>query len=910
MKRVRHMLLACILLAAGAQAQTARYSLEIQPTGSATNAGVIVQPGQTITFTVTAWEYTSNGVRQQVPISHAVWAVAPNMPGTITPQGIYTAPAPNTIPLPAASAVTVTAQFSGMTATATRHITIQNPNTTPLDFTVTGLVTGASNQPIAGALVQVQGAGNLPFMIPGRTDHAGVYTIRVPAGTYVVRAEASGHVPEYFDNQPTLQTAQRIVTDPAVRVIQHIDFQLAAITPPVLRSISGNVNDGTTGIDRTIVIAVPASNSGTVIRTMVVHTDANGDYTMQVPDGVYLVRAEAPGFVPTYHPAAATPQTATQVTVNAQNPAATSIDVEMFAGATISGIVTDAVTHAPIAHARVTVLAPATTPNGGVVLSALTDAQGAYHVGGLPAGSYKISAEAQGYAKEFYDDVADLTLATPVVLTSGQNVSGIDFDLARFGGSIAGVVRDGSNTGIANAMVNVWSAPTTTNPSTHRFYASVRTAHDGSYIVLGVPAGTFVVQAHAPGFLPEFYDNATTMQTATPVILTLNQQVGGIDFALGAGGAISGTVRDDLTNAPIAHAFVMLHGPNVTARNMGVRTDANGTYTIAGLPSGQYRVFAMAPNYVGEYYDDASTPQTATQVTVAAPATTAGIDFSLAVAPRRIVPVTGTVTDETGSPLNLTIVEAVNRTTGESMITTTDMQGVFSMTTDQNTVLRVRALGYVGAYAGSARDWKEAATNGFTGGESFRLRPMTESGMATLSGIVRDADTQLPLANAWVYGYDAAGTAWFGVSDENGRYALPGTSGDPLQLFVSGVSYDPAEEDADFEGPEATKDLSMTRTGLVSVEHPAVPAAISLEQNWPNPFNPSTTLAYTLAERAHVRLVLHDAMGREVRVLADGIAAAGRTVVSADASTLPSGMYYYRLTSGAGTAVRRMVLVR
>lgn len=384
----------------------------------------------------------------------------------------------------------------------------------------------------------------------------------------------------------------------------------------------------------------------------------------------------------------------------------------------------------------------------------------------------------------------------------------------------------------------------------------------------------------------------------------------GIDFELGAGGAISGTVYDDVTNAPIAHAFVMLHGPNVTARNAGVRTDAHGNYTIGGLPSGQYRVFAMAPNYVGEYYDDASTPQTATLVTVAAPATTTGIDFSLAVAPRRVVPLTGTVTDQTGAPLNQTIIEAVNRTTGESLYTTTDMQGMFSLTADANTVLRAHALGYVGAYSGSARDWKEAATNGFAGGESFRLRPMAEAGMATLSGIVRDADTQLPLANVWVYGHDASGDAWFAITDENGRYSLAGTSGNPLQLFVSGVTYDATEADADFESADATKDVAITRTGVTSVERPIVPDWMSLEQNWPNPFNPSTMLAFTLAEPMHVRLALYDAMGREVRVLAEGMHAAGRTVVRVDASTLPSGAYFYRLTSGAGTAARRMLLVR
>ncbi len=95
-----------------------------------------------------------------------------------------------------------------------------------------------------------------------------------------------------------------------------------------------------------------------------------------------------------------------------------------------------------------------------------------------------------------------------------------------------------------------------------------------------------------------------------------------------------------------------------------------------------------------------------------------------------------------------------------------------------------------------------------------------------------------------------------------------------------------------------------------SVEDAPVPTEIALEQNYPNPFNPTTTLAYTLDERRHVRLAVCDALGREVRVLADGMMDAGRQQAQFDAAGMPGGMYLVRLTTGGRTLSRKMILLK
>ncbi|MCH7638433.1 MAG: T9SS type A sorting domain-containing protein [Bacteroidetes bacterium] len=90
----------------------------------------------------------------------------------------------------------------------------------------------------------------------------------------------------------------------------------------------------------------------------------------------------------------------------------------------------------------------------------------------------------------------------------------------------------------------------------------------------------------------------------------------------------------------------------------------------------------------------------------------------------------------------------------------------------------------------------------------------------------------------------------------------------------------------------------------------AVPDQYALEGNYPNPFNPSTTIRFGLPESAQVRLVVYDVLGRQVRVLLDGTREAGAHEVVFDTSDLPSGTYLYRLETPQGSFVRTMLLAK
>jgi hypothetical protein len=84
----------------------------------------------------------------------------------------------------------------------------------------------------------------------------------------------------------------------------------------------------------------------------------------------------------------------------------------------------------------------------------------------------------------------------------------------------------------------------------------------------------------------------------------------------------------------------------------------------------------------------------------------------------------------------------------------------------------------------------------------------------------------------------------------------------------------------------------------------------SLDENYPNPFNPSTTIRFSLPENGVTTLKVYDISGSEVSSLVDGNLEAGEHEVNFNASNLASGTYFYRLTSGSFTDVKKMMLVK
>ena len=136
------------------------------------------------------------------------------------------------------------------------------------------------------------------------------------------------------------------------------------------------------------------------------------------------------------------------------------------------------------------------------------------------------------------------------------------------------------------------------------------------------------------------------------------------------------------------------------------------------------------------------------------------------------------------------------------------------------------------------------------------------------------------------------------------------TGNNPFTLLAPGAGR--YTVNAGFKNPSrqwgtTTVDIVVTDVG----DGPdGFPGSYRLDQNYPNPFNPSTTIGYTLPERAHVSLKVYDMSGREVATLVDRMEEPGAKTVKFDAVNLATGSYLYRLIAGDFSETRHFMVMR
>jgi len=367
----------------------------------------------------------------------------------------------------------------------------------------------------------------------------------------------------------------------------------------IMGLVQGQTSTGLIPLPGARVTALP-QQPGTPPRSAM--TNPQGVYILgNLQPGSYIVKVEKPGFLPCFYPASPTPQGATPVAVD--TVMVDSIDVVLLPGARITGVVVNQATGQPLGQAMVV----ATKLGSPFVRQAFSQPDGHYEIGGLIAGDYVVRAHRMGFQPEFYDNVPTFQQATHIPVTPPAVVDSIDFSLAPMapppqGGSIAGDVTDDS-TGAPVAPGWVMIFPQQ-GPGQPRM---VPINPQGHYVANNLPPGNYLMQCWAPGYLGEFYENASTWAQADPVAVVSGQQTE-IDFGLAAQGLgdyrISGRVVD-ASGDPLSEVSVYLEDSQGGALYHAV-TQADGWYEAACDP-GQYRVRAEAVSYEGQVWPEAVT---------------------------------------------------------------------------------------------------------------------------------------------------------------------------------------------------------------------------------------------------------------------------------------------------------------
>ncbi len=205
-----------------------------------------------------------------------------------------------------------------------------------------------------------------------------------------------------------------------------------------------------------------------------------------------------------------------------------------------------------------------------------------------------------------------------------------------------------------------------------------------------------------------------------------------------------------------------------------------------------------------------------------------------------------------------------------------------------------------------------------------------QGGSFTFTGILTNNTAQSQTTDVWIM-LDVPGYGMYGPLNQynnvslspNQTITVPGVTQDiptyaPLGTYDY-ISYcgdypNSPEDSASFEftvisGSDSGAD-AWTLNGWFDEDNTSLPMTTALSGNYPNPFNPTTTIAYNLAEASDVELNVYNLLGEKVATLVKGHQDAGHKSLVWNASNYSSGVYFCKLTANGKTFSKRMMLIK
>jgi hypothetical protein len=548
---------------------------------------------------------------------------------------------------------------------------------------ITGRVTDARGRGLGRVCVAALNAG----MIRGAavTGTAGTYVIgAVRAGRYQLRfascassSSSALYDPDWYRTARSgTMRAEVVVRAGRETRADDVLFKSAAGSPFAIRansapsrrrpvvstasvgSISGTVTDssghGLAGICVEVDGVLPTIGGGFG------STLAGGGYTVTgLSSGTYDVEfmpgadcGNTGNFLPQWFKGQPSQATATPVKV-AGGATKAGINARLLAGGTISGKVTNV---AGKAFPDVFVQAQGAGIGFG---SARTLSNGTYTIVGLAADTYTVSFEASSdnYLQQWYKGQPTVSTATPVPLTTGEAVSGINAKMLP-GGIIAGRVTNMSGEVLAGICVEVRAV----GEGGAFFSTSATTLANGRYSIPMVPAGIYAVgfsncSDKRANYAPQWSGGSATYSSAEGVAVRGAKTTQGVNAKMPAGGSISGRVTST-KGRPLKGICISTSSQNGSTGS--ATTSADGSYSVFNLPTGAYTVTfcGNTAGYVSQSYDD----DLANPVSVVAGQTSAHVNASLVLGGK----ISGHVTNTAGRSLSGICVEASGQTPGSA----------------------------------------------------------------------------------------------------------------------------------------------------------------------------------------------------------------------------------------------------
>lgn len=553
--------------------------------------------------------------------------------------------------------------------------------------TITGTLTDDTGAAISNASVCVYPASN---QFEGRCTTSsgadGTYVIPVDAGQYKLRFSGDqvgggAFVEEWFDGQTTFAQASSV--DVAWgQEAAGINAQLAARP-----AIHGTVTDfDEKPIANTSVCSFVQTN-GSWNSDTCAYTGADGTYRLYADQGTNRIGFSTNTYMDLwsrqFYDGAANVNEATDVVLGESD--VDGIDARLNPLGTISGDVTLA---GGIAAAQVSVCAHQATDWGWWSQKCVqTDGAGQYTIA-LEDGTWRLGFSGEGVVTEYYDEKGSVANAHNIVVDQGVKLTGFDAELARLG-SIGGTIT-GDGSPAMGVDVCALTKATLEGESEWQTRGCAQSDHQGAYQI-NVPAGVYRLQFSSDDFMPdewasEYWDDATTLATATDVAVAGDEDVTDIDADLARLAIISGTVTGVGDAGPLGQISVCAY-PVVAGNSAGFSTckttDVDGTYRLP-VEDGTYKVgfvpsssgfpFPSPSKWATEYYDDQLSREQAADVVVSGGVDVPDISAELG----RNRSISGTLSGPDGNPVSTGFVSAQS-TTGAGSVAFTDSNGRYEL---------------------------------------------------------------------------------------------------------------------------------------------------------------------------------------------------------------------------------------
>ncbi|MDZ7291336.1 MAG: carboxypeptidase regulatory-like domain-containing protein [candidate division KSB1 bacterium] len=885
---------------------------------------VVVEPSEAVVPPLGTQQFKATVITPNaspVPPTRVKWQVVPEKLGKISETGLFTA-GPNT----GTGTVVAFVEYTGVVLRGEARVTVAPLASASIAGQVKDQKTG---QPIENAVVWAERIlGDFRWTQKAQTDAQGNYKIeKLVPGSYVVRAEARGYLPEFYNNAATFEQATPVpLAENEAKT--GIDFSLSPGA-----TISGLVatESDKTPIAGAHVVAILILKPDLKHHTV---TDEKGNYALTaLPAGTYAIFAEAAGYKGEFYDDARELSKAKPISVKDED---TVGDINLFlaTASAISGKVVDAVSNAPVVKALVSIHALITThAKPHLVVTVLTNERGEY-LANVPPGFYVVAAEAAGYQKEFYKEAREYLKATPVQVFQDKHTTGIDFTMDKLPMITGRVTDQVTGKPIAGALVTAFPErpviDALINEAELRKPLTAKTDENGNYKLEEVRPGKYFMYAEARGYLIEYWQEAASLKEAKPVEVPETGTVENINFTLEQGGSISGFVLSAADSVPLA-AVVRLWNKDSNAEIGRVVTDRSGKYLFSGLRTGAYILFASAEGYKGVYYKNSETRAKADTVHVEAPKETADINFYL----EKIAPVGGAIagtvfSEATSNPIPHAFVLAIPLPSVlpvqmPTHFTIADEFGRYKLVglMPGKYVALACAPRYLCEFYDNAKTFSEAkpilVENGkVVDGIDFSLTP-AQRGPYQLAGRVRYRGMNRGAENVVVQATEFGSVIGTAITDNDGNFTIEEVPAGEFNISASGPTgyVEMAGSVSVGNGRSVSNiELNMPETPTaVDESMREVPTKFDLAQNYPNPFNPETSIKYQVPVRTNVSLRIYNALGQEVRILVNGVKEPGIHTANWDGKDnngrqLSTGIYLFRLEAGDFVMTRKMVLVK